>query len=157
MFCHNNNTHKINYDLENNSITKCNFCSKSISISFKSNKHLISLRCYCVWLCLSDDSIWIISNIIFTIIYFQVFIASTIIYFQSIKLKSFKSLCWNNSIQKIWNQMHLTSKVSKWMLIVLSVKGAVMTQLQSIVGSSGDFKIWAVIFNHFAQFGSIGV
>ena len=42
MFCLNNDTHKINYDLENNSITKCNFCSESftnsITISSKSNK-----------------------------------------------------------------------------------------------------------------------
>ena len=43
-----------------------------------------------------------------------------------------------NKFEMIYN---FTSKVSKWMMMMLSIVDAVMIQLQSIVGKSGDFKI----------------
>ena len=44
----------------------------------------------------------------------------------------FKVFCAKENLEL--PKCNYTSKVSKWMIIILSIVGAVMTQLQSIVG-----------------------
>ena len=76
-----------------------------------------------------------LQNLIIHLYYFHHYTISN----QHAQAKNFfKVFCAKENLEL--PKCNYTSKVSKWMIIVLSIVGAMITQLQSIVGKSGDFK-----------------